>query len=394
MATVTGDVAYDFSAEPNANPWPLADGSPGDPFVTRQGTPIIDSNALKSNFSAACFVTYAEALPDQSLFEVKGESVNGSDEFRSTIGCGGLNADGDGYISWVYGTTWRIYKVDAFALTQLGGSESIARDPLDAIGLRYEFSGGTVTLTATLEGSDTALVRTDSISPHNGDLEVCWFFGFQNSNADGFRSIAVDGIATGPSISSINGGSGIESGSAGNTMTVSGFLAPVAALTVGGLAMTAVSNTAGDNYTFTDPGFIDGEVDPGFGSLTAVASNAGETSAGFSVTRSLDSDLTAVVLGILSEDPETIAVKAAAQGLTIAATDTLYHGTGLTIYDDGTISDADDGDHEVWHRDEATDIMTLIIVTIGAGEVISVGITMRALTGRNVTMKNLTMRSL
>ena len=195
-----------------------------------------------------------------------------------------------------------------------------------------------------------------------------------------------------PTIESINSGAGIVSGSAGNAMVVSGFASPVTVLTVGGLAMTAVTNASGDNYTFADPGFIDGSADPGFGSLSAVASNSGETSAGFSVPRSLDSSLTAVVLSTLSADPETIALKAALQGLTISPGDTLY--SALTIYDDGTISDADDGDHEVWHRDEATDIVTLIIVTVGAGEVISVGITMRALTGRNVTMKNLTMRSL
>lgn len=389
MATVTGDVVRDYSAETNANPWVDAD------FTARNSmTPIISGFALKSNFNSAGFYSYTAAAPDQDDFEVKGEALNDAATFGDQVGCGCIDASGNGYILWVNGNQWRIYKCDAFALTQLGGTENISHSELDRISMRYQHSAGTVTATARLNGVDTALVRQDSTSIHTGDLEPTWYFNFDNNNSGGFRSIAVDGITTGPQIISINSGSGIESGSTGNALVVSGFSSPVTALTVGGLAMTAVINTSGDNYTFADPGFIDGEVDPGFGTLSAVASNTGETSAGFNVTRTLDADLTPVVLSTLSEDPETISAKAAAQGLTIAAADTLYYGDGLTIYGDGTISDAEDGDHEVWHRDEATDVMTLIIVTIGAGAVVSVGITMRALTGRQITMRSLTMRSL
>lgn len=395
MATVTGDVVYDFSAAVNEDPWSLANGDVSDPFVSRNGmTAIISANALKSDFNVSGFLSYVEAAADQSSFEVKGEIVQGSTYTFDQVGVGGINASGDGYILWVGGTSWRIYKVDSFSLSQLGDTQAVSHSALDVVGMQYSFSSGEVTLTATRNGSPTALVRTDSTTPHNGDLQPCWYFNFDNNNSNGFRSIAADGVVTGPQIASINDGSGIVSGSSGNAMVVSGFTGPVTGLTVGGLAMTAVTNTSGDNYTFADPGFIDGEVDPGFGTLSAVASNTGENSAGFNVTRTLDAALTAVVLSTLSEDPETIVVKAAAQGLTVSATDTLYHGTGLTIYDDGTISDAEDGDHEVWHRDEATDVMTMIIVTIGAGAVIDVGITMRALTASAITMRNLTMRSL
>lgn len=387
MATVTGDVVRDYSAEANANPWVDAD------FTARNSmTPIISGFALKSNFNSAGFYSYTAAVPDQASMEIKGEVITPSTDFSSTVGCGAINSSGNGYILWVYGNTWRIYKVTAFALSQLGDTVNIAYSALDRLSLLYEFSAGTATLTAKLNDVAQTLARTDSSSPYNGDLEATWFFNFDNSNTNGFRSIAVDGITTGPQIASINGGAGIESGSAGNAMVVSGFSSPVTTLTVGGLDMAAVTNTSGDNYTFTDPGFVDGTVDPGFGTLSAVASNTGETSAGFNITRTLDSALTAVVLGTLSEDPETIALKAALQGLTIVPGDTLY--SALTIYDDGTISDADDGNHEVWHRDEATDVMTLVIVTIGAGVVIGVGITMRALTASALTMRNLTMRSL
>jgi len=367
MATVTGDVAYDFSAEPNANPWSLADGSPGDPFVTRQGTPIIDSNALKSNFNAACFVAYAESLPDQAAFEVKGESVNGSDEFRSTIGCGGLNADGNGYISWVYGTTWRIYRVDAFALTQLGGGESISRDPLDAIGLRYEFSGGTATLTATLEGSDTTLVRTDSTSPHNGDLEACWFFGFQNSNADGFRSIAVDGITTGPQLVNINDDDIIEIGSVGNTLNTADL--DVGFLSIGGIEV-GLSEVTPDQHTFVQPWFTDFETYPPLGTIQALAATGSDPeapdyeSATKNVTLQLPADWSGITYVTLSDDPDSLA--SMIEGATIETGDIHYYRPAdITLYDDSTFSDAPSGTVETWLRKSATNLMIQVLIING-----------------------------
>lgn len=362
MTTVTGDVVRDYSEQANANPWVDAD------FTARNSmTPIISGFALKSDFNSAGFYSYTAAAPGQDDFEVKGETLNDSATFGDQVGCGCIDASGNGYILWVNGNQWRIYKCDAFALTQLGGTENISHSALDRISMRYQHSAGTVTATARLNGVDTALVRQDSTSIHAGDLEPTWYFNFDNNNSGGFRSISVDGITTGPKIASINGGAGIESNSAGNTMTVSGFLAPVATLTVGGLAMAAVTNTSGDNYTFTDPGFIDGEVDPGFGTLSAVASNTGETSAGFNVNRTLDPSLTAVVMSTLSDDPNSIGQASQDRGLTISSGDTLYNSAGLSVYNDSTISDADDGTHNIWHRDAETNVMTLIILKIVGG---------------------------
>src|SRR5690606_9540051 len=109
MATVTGDVTRDYSAEANVNPWVDSD------FTARNSmTPIISGFALKSNFNSAGFYSYTAVAPDQNDFEAKGETLNGSDTFGDQVGCGGIDASGNGYILWVNGNQWRIYKCDAF----------------------------------------------------------------------------------------------------------------------------------------------------------------------------------------------------------------------------------------------------------------------------------------
>src|SRR5690606_7693387 len=169
---------------------------------------------------------------------------------------------------------------------------------------------------------------------------------------------------SGPQIVSINSGT-IVSGSQNNNLTVSGFDGGITLLDIGGLEITPVGS--GDNYTFDDPGFIDGQIDPGFGSLAAVASSGTETSSAFNVTRTLSASLTAVVMSTLSDDPNSIGQASQDRGLTISAGDTLYNSTGLTVYNDSTISDADDGTHNIWHRDADTNVMTLIILKIVGG---------------------------
>lgn len=53
MATVTGDVVRDYSAEANANPWVDAD------FTARNSmTPIISGFALKSNLLGGILFLY------------------------------------------------------------------------------------------------------------------------------------------------------------------------------------------------------------------------------------------------------------------------------------------------------------------------------------------------
>lgn len=389
MTTVVADVVEDYKVVANTTSY----SSPNQQFFL--DTPQVQSGLLNSVWSVSPRICSRD---DTNVYgDVKAALVEKNSPSTAGGECGPalLDASGNGYELKIVYTETRIHVVNAGVRgIALGGQVNITSAAGDVFGLAINAAGEMI---ATQNGVDLGHTVTDTTYP--ASTLTPGQFSDRNSSGGGFQSGVLSwggsGVeASGPEISSINEGSGIESGSTGNTMTVSGFVSPVTALTVGGLTMTAVTNTSGDNYTFTDPGFIDGEVDPGFGTLSAVASNTGETSAGFNVTRTLGADLTAVVLSTLSEDPETIVVKSAAQGLTVASTDTLYHGTGLTIYDDGTISDADDGDHEVWHRDESTNFMTLIIVTIGAGVVIGVGITMRALTASALTMRSLTMRSL
>lgn len=372
-------------------------------------TGMTDGSGLPDTFTALLnsWAVNAGGLRPSGLYEatayyntaLSGDTVGAAITIVSNVTAGGdalgptlYTADGAGYFLELSGTgaTIRKRNINSGRGSGIGAAIALTGQANgDEYKLTYSPASGALT---AYQNTNVVATRADT-DYQSAELFAGIFGNAQNNNGRRIGAFGADGLSVGPSIVSINTGS-IESGSAGNSMVVSGFASPVATLTVGGLAMTAVTNASGDNYTFTDPGFIDGDVDPGFGALSAVASNVGETSSGFNVTRTIDSELTAVVLGALSEDPETIAVKAAAQGLTIAAADTLYYGDGLTIYGDGTISDAEDGDHEVWHRDEATDVMTLIIVTIGEGAAIGVGITMRALTASAITMRNLTMRSL
>lgn len=376
------DMIYDFTVDPTVNPFPAPSGweyvfGSGQTINGgwRTGTTPLEQCAMWPESLAA---TTDKILHARITIPVSSGSLAGA-----YFG----DASGDGYQIAISNSTMRANLTSGGSIgTQLGADGT---PPAWTVGDTFDFYRDQSDGRMWIEyGGENIFERTSTVNTGQQKAGI-----FSRAGYVGVATV-FDSDTIIPAIASINSGTGIVSGSAGNAMVVSGFASPVTTLTVGGLAMTAVTNTSGDNYTFTDPGFIDGSVDPGFGTLSAVASNVGETSSGFNVTRTLDSALTAVVLGTLSEDPETIAVKAAAQGLTIAATDTLYYGDGITIYGDGTISGAEDGDHEVWHRDEATDVMTLIIVTIGEGVVIGVGITMRALTASSITMRNLTMRSL
>ncbi len=195
MATATGDVAYNFAAAANENPWSLADGGVGDPFVVRNGmTARIITNALRSDFNSNGYCCYVAQAIDQNDFEVKGETLQGGGSFGDQVGVGAINSSGNGYILWINGNLWRIYQIDAFVIGA-GTNLTLSHAALDVISLQYSYSGGTATLTAKQNGSTVGLSVADSTSPYNGDLQPCWFFNFDNANAGGFRSIAFDGLA-------------------------------------------------------------------------------------------------------------------------------------------------------------------------------------------------------
>jgi hypothetical protein len=199
MTTATGDISRNYAAQGNANPWVDAD------FTNRNSmTAIIASNALKSNLNTDGFYSYTAALPDQNTWHTKGEKVFSSGTFDDHVGVGGITSAGNGYILQVNGNQWRIYKVNAFVLAVIGGGTNITHSAFDVIGLKYSYAAGTVTLTATLNGVDTAKVETDSSSPYNSGLESCWYFNYTNNNGNGFRSIAADGFAAEVTIDDID----------------------------------------------------------------------------------------------------------------------------------------------------------------------------------------------
>lgn len=262
MATATGDVAYNFAAAANENPWSLADGGVGDPFVVRNGmTARIITNALRSNFNSNGYVCYVGQPINQNSFEVKGETLQSSGGFGDQVGVGAINSSGNGYILWINGNAWRLYQIDAFVIGS-GVNLNTTHSALDVVSMQYAFSAGTVTLTAKLNGVATGLTLSDTTSPYNGDLEPCWFFNFDNSNAGGFRSISFDGLAV--------AGVTIDSTPADIRVTESRTIrvtAPTTAMTTGNTAVriddagnspitpSAVTNISGLTYdvVFTVP---------------------------------------------------------------------------------------------------------------------------------------------
>lgn len=202
------------------------------------------------------------------------------------------------------------------------------------------------------------------------------------------KSLTSEQIASGPSITNINGDNTVVQGSADNTLVTT--LLTVSTLSIGGIAVTP-AEVDENNHTWDMPGFVDTEVYPEFGTVEA-AVNTDE--AVLNITLELDPDYTDTIMGTLSEADDCIATAAAAEGLTIVATDTLYNIAGLTIYDDSTISDADDGTHIVWHRAAATNVMTQINLIVSGGVIVTGNLTARALTARSITSRSLTVRHL
>lgn len=269
MATATGEFTLDFSGLANTNDYDNPD------FAERNGmTAIISSESLRSNFNVDAYYSYTAVLPNQSSFEVKGETLQSSSQFGDQVGVGAINTSGNGYLYWINGNQHRIYKVNAFVLEQLGNTENLTHASLAVVSLLYEFSAGTVTLTAKINGVDQILVREDSTSPYNGDLEATWYFNHDNSNLGGFRSIAADGISS-VSIVSINSGNGVRAGSVGNTLVTSGDFTPTSG-TIAGIAVTSLSGTY-PNFTFSMPAVIDETVHPFYGDKQAVFTDGSDS---------------------------------------------------------------------------------------------------------------------
>lgn len=232
-----------------------------------------------------------------------------------------------------------------------------------------------------------ALKNDAVVASWNNTTYSTGLLGAAMSRGGTLKSMTVEGSST-SGIVSINGDNTVVHGSAGNTIETS--LLTVSTLSIGGIAVTPTEVDA-NNHTWDMPGFVDTEVYPAFGVVSAAVNTDEATK---DVTLSLDPDYTATPMDTLSEADDCIAIVAASEGLTIVATDTLYNTTGLTIYDDSTISDADDGTHIVWHRAAATNVMTQINLIVSGGVIVTGNLTARALTARSLTSRSLTVRSL
>lgn len=360
MTTATGEVAYDFSSSADENPWTLADGGGGDPFVVRNGmTARIITNALRPNFDSNGYCCYVGQAVDQNDFEVKGETLQSGGSFGDQVGVGAISPSGNGYILWINGNLWRIYQIDAFVIGD-GVTLSLSHNALDVISLQYSYSGGTATLTAKQNGSTVGLSVVDSTSPYNGNLEPCWFFNFDNSNAGGFRSIAIDGIAASVTIDTYP--ATVRSGSTGNAYTTTG-LSSVSGITIGSLAATSISDTSGDG-THSVPSLVDEVAHELYGTKTVTVTGTG----GSPTTTTSFQPATGNTFVTLSGTLNTTET-GGLYNLSPAAVVTdqiVFPSTGLTYDAQGNVS-GEAGVYNCWHIQASTKIARSFTVTLGGG---------------------------
>lgn len=164
---------------------------------------------------------------------------------------------------------------------------------------------------------------------------------------------------TAPVIVSINDGT-ISPGEASD-LVAANFV--IESLTIGTLDVDDFVNVDDDNYTFTMPPFADGYYPP-FGTVEAEATGGADSDT-IDVTLVLAAGWSSVVLATLSTDPDSIPEAVQAE-LTVKVANTFYALTaGITLYDDGTFSDASAGTISVWNRDVDTNVMTEIFVING-----------------------------
>ncbi len=383
MTTAVGQIAYDFSATANQNPWALADGGGGDPFAVRNGmTAIIDSNALKSDYNNNGFVCYVAQAVDQAAFEVKGETLKSSGSFGDQVGVGSISSTGNGYIVYINGSQLRFYKVTAFALSQLDSTETTAHSALDVISLEYAFSAGTVTLNFKLNGS-TTVSRTDTTSVYNGDQQPCWYFNFDDLNTGGFRSIAIDGIAASVTIDTYP--ATIRSGSTGNAYTTTG-LSSVSGITIGSLAATSISDASGDG-THSVPPLVDEVAHELYGTQTVTVTgteDAPTTTTSFQPATGKDF----VTLSGTLNTTETGGLYNFSPAA-VVTDQVVFPDSGLVYDAQGNIT-GEAGSYACWHIQASTKIARSYTVTLGSGGGSSGGITSVGLTSLRITVEGLT----
>lgn len=166
----------------------------------------------------------------------------------------------------------------------------------------------------------------------------------------------------GPGIVSINSGDAIIIGETATLITagINGLFA----MTVGGVAVTNLTEQSENNYTFTMPFFIDGASYP----VVSVLAYIEITYEGSPVTSNalilLPAGWVEVEVTSLSTDPDSL--YSTVTGAEIKINNKLYaNSTDITLYDDTTFSNARAGTVYVWNADEDGNIMTRIAVING-----------------------------
>lgn len=177
------------------------------------------------------------------------------------------------------------------------------------------------------------------------------------------------------SIVSINGGTNsVQIGSSGNTVTTTGMASATSA-TVGSVSMAALAG-ASDAFTFSVPGFTDGQVTP-YPSGTFTLNGAAGSPMLASVAVTLPTGLTAQALSGTPNTTNTGVLHNFSPAAVV--TDRIIYppvptvGKYIAVDAQGNIDTNHSGTVEFWHWQASTGITRLYDVILGSGEIVSVG---------------------
>ncbi len=238
MATVTGDIAYDFSGLPNANPWVNAD------FTDIQNSFIVSSGSLKAGAVAACYTLYTATLPTNDKIRAKIELSNDSSVWFDSLYAIISDASGNGYRVQSNGNQITLSRLDAFSATELVQATGQSYSANSELEVELDVSTGDLEVflnsTSIITSNDTA---------HSSGLLSGFGVTWDNSNANGIVSFAGDGYAVAPSNSVIPLDETPED-SAQQSFTTTGLTGPITAATLGGVdILSLLSNTDPETAT-------------------------------------------------------------------------------------------------------------------------------------------------
>lgn len=194
-------------------------------------------------------------------------------------------------------------------------------------------------------------------------------------------------------IDTVNGGSfnPVKAGSAGNTVTVTGFT-PTSG-TLGGKAISALTSTGGGGFTFTAAAYADGVSYPEPDTAQVFILTDGAASPTANVTLSSPDGMDSVVVASpITDDDRYPPYWMKLAGYEPVDGDRFVYTTAdCVISADGDVSAAEEVVTEIWLWQNSGDMMRSFTMTIGAGGVVvSGGLTSSGLTSSGSTASGLT----